>query len=136
MTADAIAERTDLTIRRLQQMHDFVDALASEYKFKSCFIWHPYVLTGKKVLTVDEKATRDAFNRNLPGVAAAIGETYGRMQSSRMTNFYNLASILDDERETLYIDAGHLLPEGNRIIADSIYTIVRRRMETPPAKSK
>src|SRR5207253_1557642 len=118
-----VAEKSDATIRRFQQTHDLVEALAAQYKFKPVFIWHPYVLTGKKVLTADEEATKEAFDRNLPDVAAAIREVYRRMESSRMTDFFDLSSILDDQRQTLYIDAGHLTPEGNRLIADRIYAI-------------
>ena len=53
-----------------------------------------------------------------------------------MTDFYDLSSILDDQRQTLYIDAGHLTPEGNRLIADRIYAIAQRRMQTPAVNSR
>lgn len=129
LTPAEVARARATTIRRFQQTHDLVETLAKRYRFTPFFIWHPYVLVARKPLTPEERVPVEGFERNLPGMAAAIRATYDAMRGSQITDSYDLSGVFDGEHETLYLDAGHLLPAGNRIVSDQIYSIIRNRME-------
>jgi lysophospholipase L1-like esterase len=99
-----------------------VDGLSRSYGFRYSFFWQPMSIAGAKVLTAAENEgtiqqlgpsldlARTAVNKTLPLVHAAEGE-----------NFHDLAGAFDGTRESVYLDSCHLLPEGNRMLADTIY---------------
>lgn len=43
-------------------------------------------------------------------------------------SFYDISSILDGVDEEIYINAVHLGPQGNRIVAEEIYSIIQSGM--------
>lgn len=136
LAAADVARVRLLTVARFSASHRTIEALASEYHFLPVIVWHPYILASHKALSPDERATVDAFDQNFPTMAAAIRETYASMKAWHGRDFYDLSDALDGRHELLYIDAGHLAPAGNAIIADRIYEILshQRVDATHPAR--
>ena len=104
---------------------ELVDALAARYGFQYAFFQHPTVLVGNKNLTVDEKHLRQDEESEHPGSDLLIRTTYALFHNTHIAHFYDLANVLDDQTKTMYADFGHLGPEGNRIVAERIFTFVQ-----------
>ena len=103
-----------------------LEALASGYGFRPLMIWHPYLLSGEKPRTEEEEVIVRAVDNEFPDIAAAIRSAYRAAHARRVPGFYNLSDIFAASRETVFIDAGHLNPAGNRIVADRLYDLVSR----------
>lgn len=132
LAASDISKVRQATVARFLLSHRTIEALASEYHFTPVIVWHPYILTTRKPLTAEESETVEAFDQNFPTMAVAIRETYASMKTWRGRDFYDLSDAFDGHRELIYIDAGHLAPGGNAIIADRIYEILsHQRVDLP-----
>jgi len=128
VTAEAAG---DEAVRVVAEVQRIVEALAPTYGFRPLFVWHPYVLSGEKPLTPVEVALVGQVDRDFPDLAVAIRRAYRAAHERRAPGFRDLSDIFAARRETLFIDAGHLTPAGNRIIADRLFEIVTSRTETP-----
>ena len=111
--------------REVSEVRRQLEALGAVHRFTSIVIWHPYAIAGGKPLSREERENADDVARSLPALKAAIEQAYGEMRRHREAGFYDLSDAFAGHPERLYIDAVHLTPAGNAIVADRIYAIVR-----------
>ncbi len=78
-----------------------------------------------KPLTPFEEGIRRTGTRLYPGLNDLYAATYELMHAARLSNFFYIADVFNNGRETLYHDSGHISSEGNRIVASRIYEIVK-----------
>jgi len=132
LSAAAVEEAGKEAVRVVAEIQRSVEALASAYGFQPLFVWHPYVLSGEKPRTPEEEVIVREVDNSFPDIAAAIRSAYRGVHERRAPGFYDLSDVFAASRETLFIDAGHLNPAGNRIVADRLYEILVSR-PGPPA---
>ena len=100
-----------------------VDALASRYSFSAFFFLQPQPLISAKALTQEERAMRDAdpqwrTEARLYRDFYAAYRAQAHLRGTR--HFFDLSGIFDGMDIELFANTEHLLPEGNRIVAERI----------------
>lgn len=109
-----------------------VNALAREYGFAAYFFLQPVpMIAGKHNTTLEEAAFKErASTRGWE--AAFFRQSYHAFAQHpylrSIANYYDLSRIFDGMTEDLYLDSEHLLPEGNKIVAERI----ARELPLPP----
>jgi lysophospholipase L1-like esterase len=116
--------------REVSAVRQQLAALGTVHRFTPIIIWHPYAVAGGKPLSREERANADDVARSLPALKIAIEQAYDEMRRYREANFYDLSDAFVGHQDRLYIDAGHLTPAGNAIVADRLYAIVQSAL--PP----
>ena len=114
--------------------YKIVSALAQEYGFKYFFFVPPSILIGNKPLTTEEQEMKHRAESDaaLYKLSLAVHQTIER-ETSRYENLYSMAHLFDSYDSLLWIDAGHVTPIGNQLIAESMLTVIQAR--TPRMKS-
>jgi hypothetical protein len=106
--------------------YKIVTALAEKYGFKYFFLLPPHILVGNKRLTVEEQKMKREADRDtaFKTLFTAVYQTLER-QSSKYPNIYAMADVFDNSDSSIWIDAGHVTPVGNQLIAARIMQIIR-----------
>jgi lysophospholipase L1-like esterase len=121
LSGDQIRSQMDLAY--LKNL-DLVDALARQYGFKTAFFWQPVMLVGHKHLSAEEEAVQRKMVAANGGIQPAFQGMYDLAQKGDRPNFFDIADVLDNREDTIYIDFAHLSPEGNRIVAARMYDVL------------
>jgi lysophospholipase L1-like esterase len=112
-----------------------VDALAKQYAFDAYFFLQPQLLTSRKTLTKDEGAARDT-NTHWLDESHQFHQFYAAYRAHaflvRNPRFFDISAIFDDVSEELFVDSGHLLPEGNKIIAERMAREIEPKIKASP----
>ena len=120
MNVPAVAQAT---ITSYLQNIDLVDALSQRYGFAYTFFWQPVLFGGQKPLTQEEeRLTSDSRWR---GVRPLTEATYELARGQDRRHLYYVADAFREYRETLYVDFAHVQPDGNRLIAERMYEVLR-----------
>ena len=127
-TPQQTAATAEETVRSFAANHAIVESLAASHHFKPFFIWHPYVLAGRKALTPHEQQIVEGFDRNYPAVASAIRATYAAMSTWHGADFYDLKHPRWREGPSLHRRRASGTSFYNVLIADQIWGIMRRTM--------
>ncbi|HET7292890.1 MAG TPA: hypothetical protein VFM88_10730 [Vicinamibacteria bacterium] len=102
---------------------DVVEALGRSYGFRPLFVLQPLALAGSKRLTPEEE---QGVRRQLGGSYElgrdAVRRTYALLRASGRGRLHDASDAFDAEPESVYIDACHFLPRGNRIMAERLFT--------------
>ena len=105
--------------------YQIVEALSKQYQFEFVFFWQPTLPTDKKTLTAEEKEILETFD---PSLITLYRQSYALIET-RQSNYPYLHNIEDSfsaETQSLWIDWTHITPEGNKIIAARIWSILDR----------
>jgi hypothetical protein len=95
-----------------------VRALGREYGFRSVFFWQPVIWVGKKPLTPDEVVFRSATAPDMVALAGLFRATYPRVeQDASREGVHSLTDVFDNQRSPIWIDVMHVVPLGNRLVA-------------------
>jgi hypothetical protein len=78
-------------------------------------------------LTPEEQRIRQFIRRLFPGEEPLLQRMYGLARAQTRPHFFYIADVFDNVGATLYIDDGHLGPEGNRLVAERIYEILKQQ---------
>jgi lysophospholipase L1-like esterase len=101
---------------------DVVEALARGFGFRYAAFWQPLAVAEGKTLTAEEQdGVRRQLGLSYEAGRAAAAATSALVRARPRPGLTYIADAFDGERQSLYVDACHLLPEGNRLIADRIY---------------
>lgn len=101
-----------------------VDALAREFGFSAYFFLQPYPQISKKKLTPTESdmlagAPTDASGTDIFTIERNFYRAFGEETALKAhPRFFDISGIFDGLTGELFADDAHLLPEGNRIIAE------------------
>lgn len=106
-----------------------VDALARRYGFKYVFFLQPSLLVGNKPLTPEEQGMKREVETDpeLESLFRSVYRAFER-ESGTYRNIHSLVHVFDDCAESIWIDAGHVTPVGNELVA-------RRMLEVAHAAS-
>lgn len=106
---------------------DIVDALSKKYGFDYYFFWQPSLYEESKPLTLEEQEIK---GRLVPASGSERIEfrhaVYSLIKSEaeKRDKLYYIADIFNDTQDLMYFDGAHLIPDGNRIIAQRIADII------------
>ena len=115
-------ELADGVISTYLENYDYVHVLGEEFGFTSYFFWQPHIFLGDKSYTSDEE---EALRRGLEEYPdadtwfAAVDAKFAPIASD-YEDLYYIVDVFDDVTDMLYVDIGHLNPEGNQIIASKM----------------
>jgi hypothetical protein len=104
--------------------YDLTRALAQEYGFDYFFFWQPQLSIGDKNLTRDEQ---EMLSRISPGWQKLARAIYQNVESGGRDydRLVYMAEVFDDQEKQIWIDeAGHVTPEGNRLIAEEMLSVI------------
>ena len=106
-----------------------VEALAREYGFNAYFFLQPFpVIAGKVNTEMEDETIRDrALHR--AGEVELILTAYDAWRNDPYLKghqrFYDISRLFDGMTQELYLDTEHLLPEGNRLVAERMAKEIR-----------
>ncbi|OGQ37928.1 MAG: hypothetical protein A2W61_00710 [Deltaproteobacteria bacterium RIFCSPLOWO2_01_44_7] len=101
----------------------FLDHLAKAYSFKYLVFWQPVIYT-KKVIHEYEKM--EYIPENERTLARLYLLTTDGLGGDGFSQFFNITHILDDKRESYYLDSGHLSEEGNAVAAEKVVDVFEK----------
>ncbi|MFC1862270.1 hypothetical protein ACFLT4_03290 [Chloroflexota bacterium] len=102
---------------------EVVDALSKKYGFDYYFFWQPSLYEESKPLTWEEQETRQGLVRASPPESLEFRHTvYNliKLEAKKRDHLYYMADVFNNTEEFMFIDGVHIIPEGNRIIAERI----------------
>jgi lysophospholipase L1-like esterase len=115
---------------------ELVKQLAQAYDFQYLFIWQPALLTNQ-ALTTEEKKLPAWTNKKMVKLYQLV---YERMARVKMAHFYNIATMFDRKKGTLFFSWAHITEAGNKQVADRLYHIFQQefpsKIATPPKESQ
>lgn len=106
-----------------------VEALAGQFGFTAYYFLQPYPLIADKVNTDLENAvirsSPPVGERDLGVIRAAYDAWRIDPYLTRQPRYFDISRLFDGMTEELYVDDEHLLPEGNRLVAERIAREIR-----------
>jgi hypothetical protein len=123
-----VAKLSDLIVQDYFGNYEIVSALAQKYGFKYFFFLPPRLRMGNKPLTSEEQEMkhRTEIEAALDKLYTAVYQTIER-ESSKYQNFYSIVHIFDRYDSLLWIDAAHVTPIGNQLIAARMLDVIQAR---------
>jgi hypothetical protein len=101
---------------------DVAEALARAYGFRARFFLQPLAVVGARVLTAEEEVgVRRQMGLSYDLGRDAAARTYALLRASGRAALSDASGAFDREPGSVYIDACHFLPLGNRLLADRLY---------------
>lgn len=101
-----------------------VDVLAKEYGFSAYYFLQPYPFISGKKLTATERAIvlepTENLNEDLNLARIFYRAFREGLALKSHPGFFDISDVFDGLTEELFADDAHLLPEGNRIVAERI----------------
>jgi hypothetical protein len=110
---------------------DIVNLLGKQYGFRAIFAWYPNLAVGHKELTSYEQQVLRLEYKKFPDLGVMYKAVYDKGQDIHRQNFFNLEDAVDDQKITLYRGISHMRPEGDRIVADQLFQILKREDAAP-----
>lgn len=110
-------ELADTVVAVYLENYRIVEGLANAYGFRFAFFWQPAAATmTAKPLTTEEQYIVDHAYRDFVQVLAAAGERIEAAVPSR-PHLFDLRGVFDAQRDPIFFDSYHVLPQGNQLIA-------------------
>lgn len=114
----------DNLVKEVDFLSGFLDSLGIKFHY----VLQPSVLSGRKVLTPDEKEiTKRAYNSHLNKQSLSSYNIFNDALVSRMSNkkyFYDFRGVYDGVTETLFRDPVHVNDYGLKLFAEALLPIV------------
>ena len=104
---------------------ELLDSLAIHHGFHYLCFLEPYLLAVERPLSASEELIRESTEKQYPGFAPVKRATYELFRALKRPEFVYLGDLFSDSNETIFLDAAHLKPEGNRIVAERIYVALQ-----------
>src|SRR5574341_1222410 len=122
------AKLSDFIVQDYFGNYEIVSGLAQRYGFKYFFFLPPRLLMGNKPLTSEEQEMkhRAEVDAALSKLYRAVDQTIER-ESSKYQNFYSMVHIFDRYDSLIWIDAAHVTPIGNQLIAARMLDLIQAR---------
>jgi hypothetical protein len=112
-----VDELSDAIVRQYVGNYKIVSGLAQQYGFEYLFFVPPAIFLGEKPLTPEEQEIeRREIDAAFSKLCTAVYQTIER-ESSKYQNLYSLVHVFDHYDSLLWIDAVHVTPIGNQLVA-------------------
>jgi lysophospholipase L1-like esterase len=105
-------------------------ALSKAYQFKLYCFWQPILFYGHKPLVPFEQHKAEADTSGMSEESAwflVMRSVYqeAERRAAVDSNFIFLGNLFDSTKDPIYVDEGHLGPEGNELAAKAIASYIR-----------
>ena len=122
------ATLSDLLVQEYFENYKIVSALSQKYGFKYFYFLPPKVIFGNKPLTSEEQEMkrRSVIDPALYKLETAVYQTIER-EASKYQSFYSMVHVFDSYDSLMFIDASHVTPVGNQLIADKMLAVIQAR---------
>ncbi|MBI4240696.1 MAG: SGNH/GDSL hydrolase family protein [Candidatus Rokubacteria bacterium] len=107
---------------------DFIEVFARRYAFDYAVFWQPIIFAEGKPLSAEEEKILRAARRRSPGLPPLYQAAYRLVRNLKRSHLYYIADVFNANSDDIYIDMFHYGPEGNRLVAQRIYQVVRTRL--------
>jgi len=114
------------TLENYRANMKIVAALSTEYGFRYISFWEPMALSGNKKLTPSERDMLASIERETPGLPELTRRTFDLMFSVHDPHIINISDTFDHSNDDIYMEVGHITPEGNRQVALRILEFLRK----------
>ena len=123
-----VAKLSDSIVQGYFGNYEIVSGLAQKYGFKYFFFLPPRLLMGSKPLTSEEQEMKHETESDaaFSELYTAVYQTIER-KSSKYQNVYSMVDIFDRYDSLIWIDAAHVTPIGNRLIAARMLDVIQAR---------
>lgn len=123
-----VAKLSDLIVQHYLGNHEIVSGLAQKYGFKYFFFLPPRIFRGNKPLTPEEQEMKHGLETEAAfyKLYTAVYQTIER-ESSKYQNLYSMVHIFDRYDSLIWIDAAHVTPIGNQLIAEGMLDVIQTR---------
>ena len=122
------ATLSDFLVQEYVENYEIVSALSQKYGFKYFFFLPPDVTLSSKPLTSEEQEMkrRAESQAALYKLSTAV---YQRMEreAPKYQNLYSMLHVFDPYDSLMFIDAGHVTPIGNQLIAERMLEVIQAR---------
>jgi hypothetical protein len=120
------ATLSDLLVQEYFENYKIVGALSQKYGFKYFFFLPPEVTLGNKPLTSEEQEMkrRAEGEAALHKLSTAVYQTL-EGEAPKYQNFYSMLHVFDPYDSLMFIDAGHVTPIGNQLIAERMLEVIQ-----------
>ena len=105
---------------------DVINAIGSGYGFHSAFFIQPTLFT-KRTLSDFELTIPHLNDKEYIEFEKMIYKA-AKQKLRTLENFYDITGVFDSIDHTIYIDDHHISDKGNRIVAKSIYDLLKRNL--------
>ncbi len=122
------------TVENYRANMKVVAALSAEYGFPYISFWEPMALSGNKPLTPAERDLLASIERETPGLPELTRRTYDLMFSANDLHITDISDTFDHSNSDIYMEVGHITPEGNRQVALRILDFLRKSDKAPVSK--
>jgi hypothetical protein len=119
-------------VENYSQNMDIVNLLAKQYSFRPVFAWYPNMAVGHKELTSYEQQVLASEYHQFPDLGVIYKATYDRAREMNRPDLIDLADLLDNEKDSMYVGISHLKPAGNQIVADYLFGILQKAASATP----
>jgi len=112
------------TLETMLGNYSIVRALGAYYGFRCLFVWHPILFCSDRTAAEQEVEVLDPDHLALLSAMWELASTIS--EENRIPGFVDLSGALDPCSLPCYTDICHLNSTGNRIIADSLASLILR----------
>jgi len=129
-----VATLRDSVVQSYLGNYEIVSALAKKYGFNYFFFWQPVLVLGDKPLTAEEQEMKHRIEPARIKLFELVNRAI-EAKASKDSRLHSMAHIFDGINSLLYIDAGHVTPVGNQLIAEKMIDIMASRDSFKPARA-
>jgi lysophospholipase L1-like esterase len=128
--AREMSRLTDGIVGAYLQNRRMVEALSRQVGFSYAFFWQPALELGSKPLAPGEEAIRTGARAEL---SELLRQVHGRIAEAAAAHpdLYDLAGVFDHQGSHLYVDAVHVTPTGNELVAAAMLEVLAPRLQQP-----
>ena len=121
-----VKELSDAIVQTYLANYRLVNALARKNGFEYFFFVQPIVSLGEKRLTPEEQEMKNSLESDV-ALKKLMTAVYSgvKTESSNYKKMLLLSDVFDHDNSLIWIDAGHVTPFGNEIVARRMLNIIR-----------
>jgi hypothetical protein len=121
-----VGKLSDAIVQHYLGNTKIVSGLAQKYGFKYFFFVPPRIFRGNKPLTSEEQHMKHKTENEAAfyKLYTAVYQTLER-ESAQYQNLYSLVHIFDHYEALIWIDAAHVTPIGNQLIAERMLEVMQ-----------
>ena len=125
---------SDAIVQEMLENYKIVKGLSQEYGFKYMFVVPPSVWRGEKSLTPEEQRMKEValHDEALHRLSVAVYRKL-EMESAKYEHFHSLTHVFDHHDALLWIDATHVTPDGNQLVARNLLELLQERKLVAPS---
>jgi len=117
--------KADLQVSYFANLN-IVKDLAAQYGFEYTCFWQPTLFAGHKPLSPEEEKVRQYFSSRIEETDVEYRQMSNLLKAGAPPHFFDISNVFDGTRDTVFVDFVHVGPEGNKLVAARIYSLLQQ----------